>query len=167
MNPPTTCPINYLAHSPSPPLKRFFYPGSKDKDSTKKQKRPSQALADLFHLSHAKVPTRTLNNQQHAKKARQNTHRQKKHLPSAPSHTNDITRKKINCHHFPKKLFPSHGADKAKDDSGTTPEDVLARKIRQTGGASPPCSGPGRPRTRVRSAKSFPRTARNSEQRDG
>ena len=109
--------------------------------------------------------TRTLNNQQHAKKARQNTPTKKNpSLRSEPHERHNTEKDRLSP--LSKTLFGSHGVDKAKDGSKVTPEDVLARKRRQTGGAAPPCSGPGRPRTRVRSAKSFPRTARNSEQRE-
>ena len=42
------------------------------------------------------------------------THTDKKHLPSAPSHMNDIARKKINCHHFQETPFASHGATRQR-----------------------------------------------------
>ena len=49
-------PSLHLAHSLAiSPTQANFLPRVKRQDSTKKHKRPSQALADVYHLSHAKV----------------------------------------------------------------------------------------------------------------
>ena len=158
---PSTSRTRHLPHSSD-----FSTQGQKTRFNQKTRKAVASACRCLPFVTRSSVPTRTLNYQQQAKKARQNTHRQKTPSVRSEPHERQST-EKDKLSPLSRNAICLSWSNKAKDDPRTTPEDVIARKTRETGGACPSCSGPGRPRTRVRSAKQFPRTARNSKQREG
>ena len=170
--PPPRALARHLPHS-----SEFSTQGQKTRFNQKTQKTVASACRCLPFVTRESVPTRTLNYEyqqqakfrfffKQAKKARQNTHRQKTlSLRSEPHERHSTEKDKLSP--LSRNAICLSWSNKAKDDSRTTPEDVIARKTREMGGARPSCSGPGRPRTRVRSAKQFPRTARNSKQGEG